>query len=70
MGNYLNHIICKPEKKIISKQYNSLMNDLTNNKFTNSNKYLLNNTSECLYLFCFGDGVIMRTIFPKDLTIN
>lgn len=46
------------------------MNDLTNNKFTNSNQYLLINNDECLYLFCFGVGVIMRTMFLKDLTIN
>lgn len=60
----------QPEKIIISKQYNSLMNNLTNNKFTNSNKYLLINNGECLYLFCFGVGVIMKTMFLKGLTIN
>lgn len=60
----------QPKKIIISKQYNSIMNDLTNQKFTNSNKYLLINDGECLYLFCFGVGVIMTTMFPKDLTVN
>lgn len=46
------------------------MNDLTNNKCTNYNIYLLIIDGECLYLFCFGVGVIMRTMFPKDLTVN
>lgn len=46
------------------------MNDLTNKKFTNSNKYLLINNGDCLYLFCFGVGVTMRTMFPKNLTID